>query len=349
MRLPYDIDVNQPHATTTRTYTILNAAGAVDPTKGNNGTVTVPFTPINTLRPSPNDGNVLVGFSGVNSWYHSGAFSFKKPFSHGLELLVNETWAKALDMSEVSGGNSVQNGGGGTFQGTNIFLDPFNIKGKYGNGINMTGEYGRSDLDIRSRFVGSIVYTTTFKTGLSKSFNYAINGWEISGTYSAQSGTPLASLMNNTLPTGTYAGLDGGATGLAVTLNDSPGAGRVPFLRRNNAVFAGVHNMDARVGRVFPIHNQVNFSVYAEAFNLANHRQALAVASSAYQYISPGAKDAGSGITCPATQIAPCIAPYTGPTATTNGDTATPFGTPTTTSGVLYGARQMQFIAKLTF
>jgi hypothetical protein len=343
MRLPYDIDVNQPAPTTIRTYTILNAAGAVDPTKGANGTVTVPFTPAGTARPSPNDGNVLVGFSGVNTWYHSGAFSIKRPFDHGFELLLNETWSHALDLSEVSGGNSVQNSGGGTFQGTNIILDPFNIRGKYSNGVNMTGEYGRSDLDIRTRFVGTLLYTSTFHTSFSRGVNYAINGWEVSGTYTAQSGQPLTELMNNTLPSGTYAGLDGGATGEAVTLNDSNGAGRVPFVSRNNKVFAGIHNIDARAGRVFPLHNQMNVSFYAEAFNLLNHRQVLGVSSSAYQYIVPGGKDTASGIACPASATAPCIAPLT------SADTATPFGVPTTTSGVLYGARQLQFVAKFNF
>ena len=351
MRLPYDIDINQPAPSAIRTYTVLNAAGQPDTRINGNGTVTVPFTPVGTARPSPNDGNVLVGFSGVNTWYHSGAFSLKKPLSHGVQLLVNYTWAKALDRSQVQGGNSVQNGGGGTFQGTNIILDPFNLKGVYGNGVNMTREYGRSDLDIRGRFVGSAVFAPKFHTGM-KSADYGINGWELSTTYTAQSGTPLTNLMNNTLPTGAYSGLDGGATGEAVTLNDSAGAGRVPFLARNSNVFSGIHNLDARVGRVFPIHNTINFSVYAEVFNLANHREVAGVSATGYQYIQPGKTDAGSGISCAATQPVPCIAPYTGPNNTlpgTAGDTTTPFGTPTTTAGVLYGARQMQFIAKINF
>jgi hypothetical protein len=349
MRLPYDVDMNQPMPTTTRTYTILNTAGAIDTTKGANGFVTVPFIPNGTARPSPNDANVLVGFSGVNSWYNSGAFSLKKPFSKGLELLVNYTWAKAMDESQVQGGNSVQNSGGGTFQGTNIILDPFNLKGHYGNGVNMSREYGRSDLDVRSRFVGTFVYLPKFKTSLPHYADYAINGWELSGTYTASSGQPLTSLMNSTIPSKStafpidYTGLDGGATGEAVTLNDSAGAGRVPFLSRNNTVFSGIHNMDLRAGRAFPVYKEYSLSVYAEVFNLANHREVAAVASSAYEYIVPGNKDSASGITCPVTNTAPCIAPYT------SLDTSTPFGTPTTTSGVLYGARQMQFVAKFNF
>jgi outer membrane receptor protein involved in Fe transport len=332
MRLPYDVDENQPHATTVRTYQILNAAGVIDTTQGKAGFVTVPFTPINTLRPSPNDGNVLVGFSGVNSWYHSGVATFRKPFDHGLELLVNYTWAKAMDESQVAGGNSVQNSGGGTFQGTNIILDPFNLKGKYGNGINLTREYGRSDLDVRGRMVATFVYTPMVHAKfLPKYATYAANGWEFSGTYTAQSGQPLTSLMSGTL-SGAYAGLDGGATGLAVTLNDSAGAGRAPFVYRNNQVFQGIHNLDVRAGRSITIHNDIKMDFFAEAFNVVNHINVAGVSASAYQYQNPVA-----GTTC--TGSAPCIVPYT----------ATKFGTPTSTSGVLFGPRQLQFAAKLHF
>jgi len=341
MRLPYDIDINQPHATTTRTYEILGST-----INAPTSTVTVPFTPVGTLRPSPNDGNVLVGFSGINSWYHSGVATFKKPFSHGLEILANYTWAHALDMSQDFGGPSVQNSGGGTFQGTNVILDPFNIKGHYGNGINMYGEYGRSDLDIRGRAVLSAVYTPTFHTSLPKPIDYTINGWEVSGTYTAQSGTPLASLMFNEL-SGNYAGLDGAATGMAVTENDSAGVGRAPFLPRNNTVYAGVHNLDARVGRSFPIHEQIKLDFFAEAFNVANRRETLGVAASAYEYINPGVTGPaipGSALlpsTCPITNSVPCITPYQ--------SSSSPFGQPTTTTGTLYGARQLQFAAKLNF
>jgi hypothetical protein len=335
MRLPYDIDINQPHATTVRTYAILNAAGALDTTQGKAGFVTVPFTPVNTLRPSPNDGNVLVGFSGINSWYHSGAFTLRKPFDHGLELLVNYTWAKAMDESQVAGGNSVQNGGGGTFQGTNIILDPFNLKGQYGNGINLTREYGRSDLDVRGRLVATFVYTSTFHASfLPKYATYAINGWELSGTYTAQSGQPLTSLMSGTLGS-IYQGLDGGATGLAVTLNNSAGAGRVPFIYRNNQVYKGIHNLDVRAGRSVTLHKDIKMDFYAEAFNVVNHEEVAGVSAIAYQYQNPVA-----GTTCPTgTYAAPCIVPYT----------STKFGTPTATTGTLFGARQLQFIAKLHF
>jgi hypothetical protein len=262
--------------------------------------------------------------------------SFKKNFDHGLEVLINETWSKVMDDSQVSGVN-------GTFNGTNVILDPFNISGKYGNGVNMTGEYARSDIDVRTRFVGTVVYTPIVHTKLPKMFvkstryvNYAANGWQVSTTYTAQSGTPLTPQLYAN-PTGAYAGLDGGPTGLTDNLSNFPTSayGRVPFVGRNSSVYSGIHNVDARVGRSFPIHKDINFNIFAEAFNVANHREIQAVATTAYQFNNPGTAP------CPATATAPCIVPYTA--------TTTPFGTPTTTTGSLYGSRQLQFGAKLNF
>jgi hypothetical protein len=74
---------------------------------------------------------------------------------------------------------------------------------------------------------------------------------------------------------------------------------------------------------------------YAEAFNVVNHEEVAGVSAIAYQYQNPVA-----GTTCPTgTYAAPCIVPYT----------STKFGTPTATTGTLFGARQLQFIAKLHF
>jgi hypothetical protein len=317
LRLPYFIDVNQPAPTTTRTYDVYNTANALAQQ------VTVPFSPSTGRRPSPNDGSILAGFSGLNSWYHSLAVSIRKPMGHGVELLVNYTWAKAMDNSQVSGVN-------GTFNGTNIILDPFNLKNSYPSGINMTREYSRSDLDLRSRFVGSLIATSNFTVP-----TYArslVNGWTLSGTFTAQSGIPLTAFMSNNPSSAgaAFAGLDGSATGLAVNLNNAPGGafGRAPFVPRNAYVYGGLRNVDARISRDFPIHESIKFQVLMEAFNAVNKRQVLGVSNLAYSFAAP--KVPGGN---------PAIVPYT----------ATPFGAPTQTSGTLYGPRQLQFAAKLFF
>jgi hypothetical protein len=318
LRLPYFIDTNQPAPSRTQTYDVFNTAGV------RTQQVTVPFSPATAARPSPGDGSILTGFSGLNSWYHSLAATVRKPMGHGVELLINYTWSKAMDNSQVSGVS-------GTFNGTNVILDPFNLKNNYPSNINMTREYSRSDLDMRSRFVGSLITTSSFTIANSYE-RMLVNGWTLSGTFTAQSGVPLTAFMaNNPSAAGTaYSGLDGTATGLGVNLNNSPGSafGRAPFLGRNAYVYGGVRNLDARLSRDFPIHESIKFQILMEVFNAVNKRQVLGVSNLAYSFAAPLTTGGNAR-----------IVPYT----------ATAFGTPTQTTGVLYGPRQFQFAAKLFF
>jgi hypothetical protein len=303
MKLPYFIDSNLPKSNQTRTYTVTEANGSTS-------RITVPFYANvangGNPRPSPNDGIILTGFSGINSWYHSMATSIRKPMSHGLELLVNYTWAKAIDGSQVSGQN-------GTFNGTNTILDPFNLK----NPGTLT-EYTRSDLDMRGRFVGSIVYTPVFATP-NRYARIAANGWSISGTATEQTGLPLTANMSGNVS----GGIDGGVTGAQVSLFASNTSGRAPHIRRNAIPGPGIRNVDARISRDITIHEGIKMQFFMEAFNVANRRHIISQNTTAYQF--------GSG------------------SNSIVSTTSTPFGTPTSTSSVLYGPRQLQFTAKLFF
>ncbi|WP_035349551.1 TonB-dependent receptor [Edaphobacter aggregans] len=299
MRLPYFIDANLPRTNLTRTYTYTTPSGST-------GNITVPFYSNTLQRPSPNDGGILVGFSGVNSWYHSGAFTIRKPFSHQVELLLNYTWAKAMDMSQVPGQF-------GTFNGTDTILDPYNLKNP-----GTLSEWSRSDLDMRSRFVGSIVWSP--RVALSNMLaRYAVNGWSLSGTATEASGLPLTANMTGNAS----GGIEGGVTGGSVGNSPSPANGRAPMFKRNSFPSNGVRNIDARVSRDFTIREGIKFQIFAEAFNLVNRKQALGYYTTAYQY---------GGTTS--------IIPFTGPTS---------LGNISSTSSTLYGPRQMQFTAKLFF
>ncbi len=98
----------------------------------------------------------------------------------------------------------------------------------------MTREQARSDIDMRERFVASVIYTT--KTHFGNSYaDYASSGWQISGTATEQTGFPYTAITSNAGPSsiaaGTYTlggggtatatGFDGGATGAADNTNNS--------------------------------------------------------------------------------------------------------------------------------
>ncbi|WP_049789181.1 TonB-dependent receptor [Granulicella tundricola] len=326
LRLPVYVDTNvDPNSViTTRTYQYTNAQG-----------VTSNFAePIYRNRLYTNTGAVATGFSDVNSWYHSFVASVRKPMSHGVEILANYTWAKALDGGQTYGGN-------GTFNGTDAPLIPFALGAHKGR----SNEYSRSDLDIRGRFVGTIVAKSALPIA-NHYVAYAANGWLLSGTLTAQTGEPITATVNGSITylTSSSTALgnltsDAGVTNAVFT--SGPGA-RVPdyIASRNSFKGPGVHNVDARVSRDFPLKSdRYHFEVAAELFNVLNHRNILSTNTALVAYSAPGA----SG--CPTVASNPngvgCLGPLSASTAA--------FASPASTSNIIYGARQMQLVGKFTF
>ncbi len=316
LRLPVFVDTNvDPTSAVTTTPYIFTPA---------NGVTQAINLPIYTKRLSTNTGAVLTGFSDVNSIYHSMVVTLRKPLSHGVEILANYTWARAMDGGQVSGVN-------GTFNGTDTPIDPFARGHRQGRGA----EYARSDLDERGRFVGSVVASPTIDRIVANRFaRYAFNGFTVAGTLTAQTGQPVTAFLSNS-PNSAIG--DGGLTGAALSLFNSGTPGRVPdqIARRNAFAGPGVHNVDARISRDLTLHENIKLQLLAEAFNIANHRNILNVSTNLYRYIANGS----TGCNFPGS--AGCIAPLAAGT--------TPFGTPTSTSSILYGPRQLQLSAKLFF
>jgi hypothetical protein len=106
---------------------------------------------------------------------------FVNPFAHegkltDLELLFNYTFSKALDDGQTADTN-------GTFFGTDGVLDPYNLR----------GDYGRSDLDQRHCFVGSIIWQPTYAKDMESAVaRQLLNGWTVSSIITAATGHPTA-------------------------------------------------------------------------------------------------------------------------------------------------------------
>ncbi|MBE7182746.1 MAG: carboxypeptidase regulatory-like domain-containing protein, partial [Terriglobus roseus] len=280
--------------------------------------------PYYTARLYSTTASVLTGFSDVNSWYNSAVFSVRKPFSNGVEVLANYTWAHTMDAGQSGAPN-------GTFNGTDSPIIPFATGHRSGRGA----EYARSDIDQRGRFVGSILAVSKFPIS-NRYAAYAANGWEVSGTVTAQTGFPVTGFINGSISSRLSG--DGGISGAQVT----SGTGyRVPdqIATRNSYKGPGVHNTDARISRQFPIFHDMRIEIAAEAFNLANHRNILAVNTSAYNYTAPTAPTAANpNPACNANQFSGgCFAPNPS------------FYTPTSTSSTIFGPRQLQFLGRLYF
>ena len=275
--------------------------------------ITVPFY---TKRLNPTTGVILNGYSSVNSWYNALVLSYHKPMGHGVEILANYTFSRSIDDGAVAGAN-------GTFYGTDWPLDP----------MNQRQENSLSDLDQRYRFVASVVYVPQFFSHLSnKGARLALDGFAFSVIGTAAAGQPIFAQISG-FPSG---GVDYGVTGGEVTNTGGSTGGRPPQYGRNVFIGPGLRDVDMRIMREFHIVEKVRLQVIGEAFNIFNHTNIASVNTTAFNYIAAGASGCGAAVSGGANG---CLSPNSA------------FLAPTSSTSVngLYGARQLQFSAKLVF
>jgi TonB dependent receptor len=162
-----------------------------------------------------------------------------------------------------------------------------------------------------------------------------VNGWTASAIVTSSTGQPYGANIGTSVitPFGTNTSpVDGGLTGGEVSTFAGPTGGRASWLARNPYFLPRYTNVDFRLGRGFTFHERYNLTFSVDAFNLFNKTIVAAVNTTAYTYAGPG-----SSAACPAAHTHGCMVP------------SSSFGTITTTSGSLYGARQLQINAKFNF
>jgi hypothetical protein len=307
--LPNFIDTNLG-GLTNLTYTVFvpstATSGLTSPLP--NGTQVV--IPTYTTRPLPfidpisgKKFNAITDMvSNVNSSYNALVLQANRRMSHGLQFMTSYTWSHALDFN--------QNSTTGTF--TDNFFDPANPRLDYGN----------SNFDVRQRFVASTIYQPTYK--LQGVLGRILNDYSFSPIVAIQSGLPYTVGVSGNSPIGAGTGIAG--TGAL---------GRVPQLGRNTSFFPGTENVDFRVSKKIPVGERYNFELLAEAFNLLNHQNVTAIATSGYTICtSPTAV----GCSPTASKTAPVL-------SFNNG-----FGLPTNAnSNTIYHERQIQLALRFSF
>ena len=155
--------------------------------------------------------------------------------------------------------------------------------------LPLSANRGNSQFDLRQRFVLNYVYQIPFAHHMSNGFaRRVLDGWNLSGIFSAQSGLPV------TLLAGTIAGISdplllGGGTawvnGDATQLHPSAFASGItglgglsqPLLEtqgtsgRNHLRLAGLTDWDAAITKAFAVTEGTNLQLRWEVFNLLNH------------------------------------------------------------------------------
>lgn len=186
--------------------------------------------------------------SSANSRYNALALELKRRFTRGFQFIA------AYTLSDTKDDKPDQ---------TMVVVGTDDVKGLENN-LNIKGDYGRSDLDIRHRFVFSPVYEFG-KAGEGALARAFLSNWTLSGIMTLQSGFAYSALISGD------ANRDGN------TATD-----RVPGTKRNQFTTPSVYIFDARVTKSFIFGERYNLSLIGEAFNLFNRSNIATVNTGRY-------------------------------------------------------------------
>lgn len=140
------------------------------------------------------------------------------------------------------------------------------------NQFDLLDEYGRSDLDIRHRFIFSPVYETgTFKYSDNKVLRALLSDYIFTGIFIAQSGIAYsATVTGNPNADGNNA-------------ND-----RAPGTVRNQFSTPSAYIVDLRVGRAIRFGERMRLTLFAEGFNIFNRPNVSATNNALYSFSTVG-------------------------------------------------------------
>lgn len=191
------------------------------------------------FRPIRDFDRISLFESTAKSFYQGLTFELNRRLNNRWQFNTSYTLSKAKD--DKPDQTSVVPGGG----------DDAKIAE---NQFDLSGEYGRSDLDVRHRFIFSSVYETgTFKYSENKILRALLSDYIVTGILAAQSGFAYSALVS------------GDPNGDGITSTD-----RVPGTLRNELSTPGTYIVDLRLGRIIRIGERARISLFAEGFNLFN-------------------------------------------------------------------------------
>jgi hypothetical protein len=161
---------------------------------------------------------------------------------------------------------------------------------------------------------------------------YLLNDFELSPSYSLQSGLPYNITTSGTLST---AFISTGNTRSAIGggINGSNGTFRVPGIARNSFRQPMTNVLDLRISKRFAITERAKLELYGESFNLLNHQNVTGVNTLGYTLSGSATGNTLAFNTSPAN-----------PTQSLFGTT-----TATNSSNFSFAPRQIQIAARLQF
>ncbi len=208
-------------------------------------------------RPIPTFQRISLFESTAKSFYQGLSFELNRRLANRWQFNMSYTLSKAKD--DKPDQTSVVPGGG----------DDSKIAE---NQFDLTGEYGRSDLDVRHRFIFSPVYETgTFNYSENKIVRALLSDYIFTGIITAQSGLAYSALVA------------GDANNDGITSTD-----RVPGTRRNQFSTPSTFQVDLRVGRAIRFGERMRLTLFAEGFNIFNRSNVQLVNNALYTFSNAG-------------------------------------------------------------
>jgi hypothetical protein len=284
------VNTNLATPTSTSTITISDPTG-----KGplaNGATFVVPQY---TAYVNANFTSITDVKSNINSSYNALSFEIQNKTARSIQYDLNYTWSHALDYNQ----NAT------TTDTSNNTYDP--------NG-SQRPDYGNSAYNVPNRIVGYVLYNLP-KLETRKSVGYFVNDWSVMSAFQLQSGLPYSASLSGYIS----------AAALNSSWNGAGGTSWIPAIGRNTYKYPRDIVQDFRLQKAVHITERFRGEARADLFNMYNHQNVTAVATTAYTLSS------GTNVATAAYQSS--------------------FGTHTNSnsSGFLYTPRQVQISFRLLF
>lgn len=207
-----------------------------------------------STRPNPAFQRISLFESTAKSFYNGLAFELNRRFANRWQFSMSYTLSRAKDNKPDQ---------------TSVVPASTGDEQKIAeNQFDLSGEYARSDLDVRHRFIFSPVYDTgTFKYSENKFVRALLSNYVITGIFTAQSGYAYSATVT------------GDPNNDGNTQND-----RAPGTVRNQFSTPSTYIVDLRVGKAFRFGDRYRLTFFAEAFNLFNRSNVQSVNRAMYAF-----------------------------------------------------------------
>lgn len=279
-RLPVNFDTNLAEPQFTRVYqlpdgtnfTVPFAAGLTCTTVQTGACPTANRRDVNASRPNPNFGALSQLRSVGENYYNGLLVEVKRRFAQGFQFGVAYTLAKAENTSGT--GNGGGNGSESPFGGSSSF-----------NQFDNRSNRAASATDQRHRFVLNGIYQFPKVENANGFVRALLNGYQLSGIYTAESGRPysatvsfptLSFTQNNQI----FTPFGGGTLGLG-------GLSLAPEFERNSFYGENNYKLDLRLSRTFRIAEKVSVELIGEGFNVFNRANFNGFNTQLYSVVTP--------------------------------------------------------------